>query len=403
MKMKLVMLLLLLSPVLSGAQTYTESILYSFGASSTDGTYPSSGLVMDSSGNLYGTTSTGGGSTNCSNGCGTVFKLNTTGSETILHTFADGSDGANPSASLTIDKSGNLYGTAVNGGLGYGTVFKVSRAQKFSTLHQFGRLSNDGLIPAGPLTLDSEGNVYGLTVSGGTNQECVYKAVGCGTVFEVTPKGTESILYNFTSETGTPVSSGNVLRDGKGDFYGVGASGDILFQVTSKGLESTLASGLNQGQGNYVTTGAIARNSAGNFYGSYTYYGDCGLDDCSVFSGLWEVKGSTNGVSYYLIGAKGCDPAFGCAQPFQPYGPLLFSSGTLYGTTNYGGTEDEGAVYEFNPSTGLFTTLYNFGVTSGAVVPEGGVIADSAGNLYGTTLGGGTYGYGTVFKLAKNN
>lgn len=135
-------------------------------------------------------------------------------------------------------------------------------------MHQFGRLSTDGQYPAGPLTMDSQGNLYGITLSGRTNPNCGNNGlVGCGTIFEVTAAGKESILYNFTSASGPPVPNGNLLRDGKRNSYGVGGNGDILFELNSKGIESTLASGLDQGQGENITAGYITRNAAGNYYG----------------------------------------------------------------------------------------------------------------------------------------
>jgi len=168
------------------AQIYTERVLYSFN-SSPDGQLPMAGLVRDAQGNLYGTTAGGGV------GCGTVFKVDSTGNETVLYTFpGTGVDGSQPQAGLVLDAQGNLYGTTLSGGAYYmyGTVFKVDAAGNETVLHSFGRPgSDDGANPLAGLVRDAQGNLYGTTVNGG---HC------CGTVFKVDSTGRETVLYNFT-------------------------------------------------------------------------------------------------------------------------------------------------------------------------------------------------------------
>ena len=375
MKKTLVLVILTLG-VVAEAQTYTESILYNFATLTSPGS-----LVRDSAGNLYGAAYYGGGYETCSYGCGTLFKLSSSGRLTTLYAFTGGSDGSNPCC-LAIDTSGNLYGTAENGGLGYGTVFTFSTTKKFSTLHEFGRTPTDGLYPAGPLTIGSDGNLYGMTLLGGTGSGCG-PAPGCGTIVEVTPKGKESVVYNFTLDSAGPHYTGNILRDSKGNFYGEGYCS--LFEVSSKGVWSALSDSLCDDI--YDIVGPIARSATGNFYGAYQDSG--GANDPN---GLWEVSGISHALSFY----DELDPA-------SASGPLEFSGGNLYGTVYQGGLYGNGYVWEFVPSTLVETNVYNFGgYSTDGSNPEGGVIPDSKGNFYGTTPGGGTYGYGTLFKLTKN-
>jgi uncharacterized repeat protein (TIGR03803 family) len=405
MKTRLLLSFLLLAVMVS-AQTYTESVLYNFPDSGF--LFPTT-LVMDSAGNLYGTTTYGP----IADDFGTIFELTTGGVFSTLYTFAGGTDGAYPCC-LVINKSGDLYGTTYQGGVGYGTVFKFATTKKkFSTLHEFGRTSaTDGLDPTGPLTMDSAGNLYGMTSAGGKNVDCMNGSgseAGCGTIFEVTSKGSESTLHNFTSSLGPPF--GNVLRTSKGSFYGVGGGGylpvtaNVLFEVTSSGVESVLNDDLGLGQSGYnVYSGYVSRSAAGNFYGGFGYQVTCGSSSCN-YSGLWEVVGSDDVLSEYYFTY---DCSAGCTNMVDPDGPLLLSGGNIYGTAEFGGSANVGAVFEFNESSATETVLYNFTGLFNNPSPDGstpgsGVIADSEGSLYGTTYSGGTYGYGTVFKLTKNN
>jgi uncharacterized repeat protein (TIGR03803 family) len=155
-----------------------ETVLYSF-LGGADGSFPSAGLVRDSAGTLYGTTQVGGGSSSCFSGCGTVFKIDATGKETVLYTFTGGPDGAYPVAGLIRDATGNLYGTTIHGGdiFGDGTVFKVDNNSNLTVLHTFA--GADGFSPYGGLARGKGGRLYGTTLGGGT--------FGYGTVFQLTP------------------------------------------------------------------------------------------------------------------------------------------------------------------------------------------------------------------------
>ena len=169
----------------------SETVLYSF-TGGADGDQPYASLIRDSKGNFYGTTYWGGTSTACNGGtgCGVVFKLDTSGNETVLHAFSGtGGDGANPYDGLVQDAKGNLYGTTVSGGRssacsgGCGVVFGVNTAGKEAVLYSFGKVG-DGAGPYAGLVLDAEGNLYGTTYYGGAY--CAGYG-GCGTVYKVTP------------------------------------------------------------------------------------------------------------------------------------------------------------------------------------------------------------------------
>jgi uncharacterized repeat protein (TIGR03803 family) len=294
-----------LSP--EGDENWTEKILYSF--QGNDGSHPYSGVIFDAVGNLYGTTSTGGGDGQGCHftgdaGCGTVFKLSpqTSGvwTETVLHTFNpnNGNDGSTPEAALIFDRFGNLYGTTSSGGIasctfGCGTVFKLSpRAGgvwKETILHRFGQNAGDGAGPYGNLILDKEGkHLYGTTPDGGANN--------LGTVFELMPTTgegwAEKVLYSFGP------------TDGSYPFAGV------IF------------------------------DAAGNLFGT-TVQGPGASTSGAVFELSPTATGWTETVLHRF--GQGTDGA-------QPYaGLVLDGSGSLLGTTIIGGVDNLGTVFKLTP------------------------------------------------------
>jgi uncharacterized repeat protein (TIGR03803 family) len=208
-----------------------ETALYSFGNGS-DGEYPSAGLVRDPEGNFYGTTLVGG-----KFGLGTVFKLSKGGRETVLYSFKGGMDGSGPYAGLVRDPAGNLYGTTVDGG-GYkcysdadcGTVFRVDKSGKEKVLHRFGG-KPDGAIPYGNLTRDEDGSVFGVTTQGG--------AYNGGTIFKLDREGKETILYSFAGGADGYGPYAGLIRDAEGNLYGTNVyAGDptcqcgVVFKIT---------------------------------------------------------------------------------------------------------------------------------------------------------------------------
>jgi uncharacterized repeat protein (TIGR03803 family) len=237
----------------------TETTLYNFGAYKTDGAQPGAGLVMDARGNFYGTTFWGG-----TNLYGTVFRLTPDGVETILHNFAYGStDGGNPTASLIMDSSGNLYGTTeVGGSGGGGTVFEITAGGSYSILHNFTGGLSDGVGPLASLTLDSRGNLYGATYGGGAYHGAYFG----GTVFKLSPGSNgswnETILYSFGQQTGSCVNPwSNVLFDAKGNLYGTASyggtwGGGCAYELSPAG-KLTLLHAFGEGNDAAFPSGAI--------------------------------------------------------------------------------------------------------------------------------------------------
>jgi uncharacterized repeat protein (TIGR03803 family) len=212
-----------------------ETVLYNFTGGS-DGCAPDPGVILDSAGNLYGVTSDGGAGF-CNSGYGVVFEVDTAGDETVLHTFG-GSDGANPFSALLLDSKGNLYGTTANGGTsdvcdgGCGAVYELSPQSgggwSETVLHSFCSLSGcvDGEKPLfGPLAKDAAGNLYGTTTFGGTSR-C--NGSGCGVVFKLDPTGKETVLHDFTGGSDGAFPEVGLALDGAGNLYGAATSGGDL-------------------------------------------------------------------------------------------------------------------------------------------------------------------------------
>ncbi len=336
------------------AQTYTFNVLYSF-SGTPDGASPSAGLTLDGQGNLYGTTPYGGASN-----AGTVFKLNSNGKESVLHSFcfqANCTDGESPGSDLLLDSQGNLYGTTVQGGANYngvygaGTVFEVSSTGTETVLYSFCSKPKctDGSEPFAGLAMDSQGNFYGTTHSGGGSSRAC-ENLPCGTVFRLSRahgENKETRLYSFTGKSDGGDPSSVLLRDAHGNLYGT----------------STFLSGDGWGT---VFRVALA-------------------------GGKW-----TQTALYHFSGRPGAGP----------YGGLVMDAqGNLYGTTNGGGTYDAGTVFKLDMA-GNESILYSFSGTNGdGSYPIAALVLDGQGNLYGTTFSGGDnscdapYGCGTVFKL----
>jgi uncharacterized repeat protein (TIGR03803 family) len=192
------------------------TLLHSF-SGTPDGEDPEAGLIRDSAGNLYGTTIYGG----AAGGFGTVFKLSPSGKLTLLHSFADNPDGANPYAGLAVDSSGNGYGTTKYGGAagGFGTVFKIDHTGKFSLLHSFSG-NPDGVNPLGPVVVDHQGNVYGTTYFGGE--------LGFGSIFKIDTTGTLTILHSFNDSPDGANPIGGLILDSSGNLYGTTSQGGDL-------------------------------------------------------------------------------------------------------------------------------------------------------------------------------
>jgi uncharacterized repeat protein (TIGR03803 family) len=427
----------------------TFQTLYNFqGSSSGDG--PNGGLIFDASGALYGTTFDGGNAGcplfgNADNGCGTVFKLtppatpNGTWTETVLYRFTGGSDGGNPTGSLIIDVSGVLYGTAIAGGKsgcsdiafnggGCGTVFKLTPpiipgAWTESVLHTF--TGGSGGYSPNSVIFGAAGVIYGTTSVGG-DVSC-NRGAGCGTVFKLTPPVTPggmwvgSVLYTFTGGSDGGFPSGSLALDAAGALYGTASSGGSLScnDGTGCGTVFKLTPAISPG----AWTESVLHTFTG---GSDSAFPSAGviLDATGVLYGTTSGGGNPGCV---LGAGGGCGTVFKLTPPATPGGTwaetLLYdftgsglgvspnamifdATGALYGTTANGGDLGTGTVFKLTPPAtpgGTWTenTLHTFSGGSDGGGPNGSLLFDVAGALYGAATGGGSC-CGTVFKVGNS-
>lgn len=386
------------------AQTYTLRTLYSF-QSGSDGAQPT-GVIRYHAGNLYGTTSSGGNASCNSGGCGTVYKVNNAGKETVLHIFS-GSDGMQPLGGVLRDANGNLYGTTFEGGAdNLGTVFKVSDTGKETVLKNF-TPGHSARYSTSPLIQDADGSFYGTGSYGGAHDG--------GAVFKVSKTGQETVLYSFCKQhqEGCPdgeIPNAGVIKDAEGNLYGTtqwgGSNGDgcdsqqgcgVVFKLSKSGEQTVLYSFTGGADGG-VPYGGLTQDADGNLYGT-AYEG--GLKGCFGFGCGVVFKVSKTGEETVLYsftgGADGGNPFVGLIRDAE---------GNLYGTTTYGGLKNCGqytcgVVFELS-KTGTETVLYTFTGGADGRWPQSPLVRDNKWNLYGTTFAGGdTCGCGTVFSLDK--
>lgn len=335
-----------------------------------DGADPVDVLVQGTDGNFYGTTS-GGGSSKCVGGCGTVFKITSVGKLTTLHEFVF-TDGAGPENGGLIEATdGNFYGTTYNGGNptcsgGCGTVFKITPTGVLTTLHRFN--SADGSNPNTALVQGSDANLYGTTSGGGS------KTCDCGTVFKITVTGKLTTLHTFTSADGIDPDAG-LVQGSDGNFYGTTFLGGVstnrncgggcgtVFKMTPTGELTTLYNfDFIHGESPYST---LAQGADGNFYGT-TYGG--GNTRC--FSGCGTVFKITPGGKLTTLHSFVFDG-------FNPNGLVFATDGNFYRTTALG------TVFEVT-AKGKLTGLFYLG----GRIPYAGLVQGTDGNFYGTTGAG---------------
>jgi len=345
----------------------------------TDGQLPAGGLIQGTDGNFYGTTSAGG-----ANGGGTIFKITPGGTLTTLHNFCaqtNCSDGKDPTGTLIQATDGNLYGITVNGGNNdNGTIFKITPAGALTTLHSF--VVSDGSQPWAALIQATDGNLYGTTGYGGAN--------GDGTIFKITLAGVLTTFYNFTAADGWPGdgTGATLMQASDGNFYGTTTEGGpnhdgTIFKATPAGALTTLYSFAGT-DGSVPFT--LLQATDGNFYGETRFAG------ANNYGTLFRMTpGGTLTTLHTFAGSDGNDPAGGLMQA---------SDGNLYGTTQKGGaTGNGGTVFRLAlPPAMTLTTLASFNSSNGATPGWVGLVQASDGNFYGTTHGGGDSGYGTIFK-----
>jgi len=373
-----------------------------------DGVNPYAGLAVGADGSLYGTTYQGGANGNFQ---GTVFKISPQPPYTLtpLHTFKGSpSDGAFPYAGLVEGKDGFFYGTTASGGSsnnctsGCGTIFKISAdGSQYSVLYSFS--NTDGASPLGTLIQAMDGDFYGTTANGGTGNNCAdFQQPGCGTIFKISSTGAFSVVHNFNFSDGLAPYAG-LLQAPNGTFYGTTLEGvtqgitcgygcGTVFQMTPTPPYTVTTLHVFQGPDGYFPEAPVILGSDSNFYGTTSYGGannGCAAGGCGTIFQLTP-QGVLTTVS--LSPANGSDPT----------APLLLAAdGNYYGTTELDGPNSVGTVFQLTPSLAL-SRVYSFCTLTGCAdgeVPVGGLV-QLTGILYGTTVGGGASGAGTVFSLA---
>jgi uncharacterized repeat protein (TIGR03803 family) len=403
--------------VTNAASIYSYGVLYNFCSVNTkiqcaDGTEPTDGLIQDSAGNFYGTTELGGATD-----FGTVFKLDSTGHYSVLYNFCPAGepcvDGAEPKAGLIQDGAGNFYGTTESGGANAfngGAIFELDNTGRYSVLYSFCSAAScaDGRTPLAGLVRDAAGNLYGTTEFGGTK--------GLGTVFELDSTNHYSVLYSFCP-SGTCTDGENpkagLLLDSLGNLYGTASNGGAnlfygaIFKLDTSNHETVLHSFCSTTNssgactdGNLPVAGLI-QDAAGNLYGTTS----AGGANANISSGQGTIF-ELDHTGHYSVLYSFCSVA-ACADGSAPTTSVIRdAAGDLYGTTSNGAiTGSVGTVYELD-ITGHETVLHNFCTTGNCTDgenPAGGLFQDAAGNLFGTTVGGGSSGPsstgGTIFEL----
>jgi uncharacterized repeat protein (TIGR03803 family) len=347
-----------------------EAVLYTF-TGGTDGSQPYAGVILDSAGNLYGTTYAGGAA-----GKGVVYKVTPAGQETVPHSFTGAPDGANPYAGVIADPAGNLYGTTYVGGIttgecfqysGCGIVYQLDTAGQETVLHAFGGRSDFLSAPYAGVIRDSEGNLYG-TANG----------FAPGGIYEVDAAGSYKVLYSFPIGSGPSEPEGGLIRDADGNLfgtsqYGGAANAGTVYELDTAGKLKELyafpGGGLLQSIPQNSPNPGVVEDSAGNLYGVTAYAALAGT--------IYKVGSSGQQTTLYnfLGAAGGTDPA----------SPIRDSAGNFYGAAGQGGRANAGVVYEVEPG-GHETVLYSFTGGAYGASPSRALARDSSGNLYGTAF-----------------
>ncbi len=356
----------------------TFKVLHSFQGNTSDGSGPYAGPSLDAAGNVYGTTYSGG-----SAGLGVVYKINTSGQESVLHSFTGGSDGSEPYAGVVIDAAGNIYGTTISGGTANaGVVYKITTAGQESVLYSFTG-GSDGGTPYSLLVVDSSGNLYGTTLLGGPSN--------VGTIFKITPAGKESVVFGFNTRTCGGSPHGGVVIDSEGNFYG--ATGSTVYKFSPSSGCTKLA-GLTEKNGGEASWNSLAIDSAGNLYGT-TMPPDPD-NGPSPYGSVFKVTPSGVLTGLYTFSNASAADTQPPASPGNGYpGVVLDSNGDVYVASPYGGVS--GMVLKIG-ATGTSTVLHSFTGAPGGTYP-GTLLLTATGEIYGTTAEGGEWNLGTVFKI----
>jgi uncharacterized repeat protein (TIGR03803 family) len=397
--MRLSAIVLSVTLLFSAATAQTFKVFYSFNF--TDGSAPNGDLIRDSAGNFYGTTQFGGSSNR-----GLVYKLDSTGHQTILYIFTGGSDGGTPIGRLLRDSAGNLYGITSLGGdptCACGTVFKLAKNGSLKVLHKF-KGGKDGAQNQGQSELGLvmvNGDLYGSASFGGVSG--CDGTLGCGVLFKVTQSGKETVLYRFTGQADGAFPQ-DLTSDQAGNIYGAAGgsymqgNAGTLFKLDTTGKLTTLYTFPGGADGNSPRW-HLLRSATGVFSGVTQFGGD--TTNCAISSAgcgvVFTVNASAKERVLHTFGklASGGE---------EPSGGLLNVSGNYYGATLYGGTVNSactfgcGVIYRLS-SSGKYSVLYRFtGGTDGGL-PSGRLTEDASGNLYGATDTGGNGSNGVIYQI----
>ncbi len=410
-----VVALLLTRVALQPAHAQTFTVIHNF-SGGPDGGGPGTGTLDAAGNFYGVTGDGGTHQQNCQYGCGTVFKLSQMNGDWILSTlynFTGGNDGYGPNDGIVFGPDGSLYGTTYHGGAGnYGTVYKLQPSLTFchsvlcpwteTILHTFAG-GTDGTLPSGGIVFDSAGNLYGTTEGGGGSRYCTDND-GCGVVYELTPSGgawTETLLHTFTGGADGEVPTEGVVFNSAGDLFGACQGGSspaeygAVYELvpSGSGWSKSFIYQFTGGSDGYDPNGLIV-DSAGTLYGTTSF------------------GGSGGGGTVYDLAPQNGNWLFGLLYPLvQPnphiYGPLapltMDAAGNLYGTSFSGGQYGAGSVFKLTPAGGSwnYASLHDFTGGDDGGGPVSPVVLDSQGNVYGTTRFDGFYGDGVAFKITQ--
>jgi uncharacterized repeat protein (TIGR03803 family) len=347
------------------------TVLHDFAGAPTDGSDSGAEVTLDSAGNIYGTTDTGGANT-----YGTIFKIATDGTETLLHSFGGTGDGSTPDGAVTIESNGDMYGTTSYGGTSEdGGIWKLAADGTYTVLHNF--TTDEGNFARGRLIQDKKGNFYGTALFGGST--------GDGTVFKFNANGKVTVLHTFNGTDGEFPEHG-VVSDKAGNFYGVtafgGTSGEgTIYKVAKDGTFTSLYSFTGGADGGFLY-GGLAIDTDGNLYGSAVDGG--ANNDGTVFK---LAPDGTFTVLYNFTGS---------ADGANPEGDMLRVGTSLYSTSTSTGADGDGTVYELTAG-GKLKVLADFSTSNGNYYSAG--LTKSGKTYYGTTEFGGADDSGVVFRL----
>lgn len=378
----------------SGVAGKEYHVIYTF-QNSKDGDDPHAGLVKDSQGNLYGTTFSGGNS-GYSNGNGTVFKLAPNGIKTELYSFTGNSDGNYPGP-VIIDSSGNLFGTTQQGGnngcnFGCGVVFEVAQTGAETVLYTFTG-GNDGGNPFGGLLADGQGGFYGTTAGGGANRG--------GVAYHLWSDGTETVLHTFVGGSDGDGPESALSADKSGNLYGTtkyGGSGcaqpgcGTIFEIAPDGTETVLYA-FTGGTDGANPVADLIRDKAGNLYGTAEFGGmasGCGGTGCGTVYKL-DASGALTVLYTFTGGSDGGQPVARLTDDGE---------GNFYGTTLFGGAGGYGIVFNLT-ADGKEHVMHTFTNGDDGAYPWGALLKVGKDRFVSTASGGGSTDFGTIFEVKK--